>query len=421
MNSHLSIYFLTELCYIKAGGFWRINGSKYEKREYKMAKNKTKKENENANMSKSRAKRNERRMQIEKEKRRKQISRISGIALVLIIVLAIAAAVSRPIYIAAIRTASNPDSNAGLTADGKIDGIDALSLVTLADYENISVPAGEVAVTDEEIDSKIDSTLSAHSEYSEDADLVIADGDKVNIDYVGTVDGVEFEGGNSGGTGYELTIGSGSFVDDFEEQLIGHKPGEEVTVNVTFPDNYSEELGGKEASFAVTINSIMVTPELTDEFVADNLAEEGVSTVAEYRAKVENDYYEEHLEEYLSDYVLDNSTVNSYPKAYLNTVKSLTKFEDENMMNYYNQIYASYGMESIENVWEMRGEEIKNELSYEKELTERAEETVKTALVYQAIFEKAGLGIETEENEQAYLAQEAIAQAVKDYLVGLYK
>lgn len=386
-----------------------------------MAKNKTKKVNENANMSKSKAKREERRMQLKKERRQKQIARISGIAAALIIVLAIAAAVGRPIYIAAIRTTSNSDSNAGLTADGRIDGINALSLVALADYENISVPADEVAATDEEVDSKIDSILSAHSEYSEDADLEIADGDKVNIDYVGTVDGVEFEGGNSGGTGYDLTIGSGSFVDNFEEQLIGHKPGEEVTVIVTFPEDYNEELGGKEASFAVTINSIMVTPEFTDEFVAENLAEEGVSTAAEYRVKVENDYFEEHLEDYLSDYVLENSTVNSYPKAYLKAVKSLTKYEDETMMDYYNQMYASYGMETFENVWEMGGEEIKDELSYEKELTERAEETVKTALVYQAIFEKAGLSIDTEENEEAYLAQEAIAQTVKDYLVGLYK
>lgn len=386
-----------------------------------MEKKKTNKANETANISKSKAKREARRRQIEEERRRKRIAQISGIAAVAVIVLIIAAAVSRPIYLAVIRTTSSSDSNAGLTADGRIDGVDVLSFVTLADYENISIPADEVAATEEEVNNTINATLTSHIKLSTDADLEIADGDTVNIDYIGTVDGVEFEGGNSGGTGYDLTIGSGSFIDNFEEQLIGHKPGEEVTVNVTFPEGYSDELGGKEASFAVTVNGIMVTPELTDEFVAENLTKEGVSTAAEYRAKIENDYYEEHLGKYLTNYVVENSTVSSYPKAYLNTVKSLIKYEDEVMMDYYNQLYANFGMEGNTNVWETRGEEIKDELSYEKELKTRAEETVKEALVYQAIFEKAGLNIDKESSGTASLAQAAIAQAVKDYLVGLYK
>ncbi|MCM1251718.1 MAG: FKBP-type peptidyl-prolyl cis-trans isomerase [Clostridium sp.] len=386
-----------------------------------MEKKKTNKANENANMSKSKAKREERRREIEANKRQKRLARIGGMAAVVIIVLLLAAAVSRPIYLAAIRTTSSSDANAGLTADGKIDGVDVSSLVTLADYENISVPADEVAATEEEVENAISAVLASHRELSTDADLAIADGDTVNIDYVGTVDGVEFEGGNSGGAGYEVTIGSGSMVDNFEEQLIGHKPGEEVTVNVTFPEDYNDELGGKEASFAVTVNGIMVTPELTDAFVAENLAEEGVSTAAEYRAKVENDYYEEHLGEYLTNYVLENSAVSSYPKEYLNAVKSYLKYDDEYTMDYYNQMYASFGMEGYTNVWETRGEEITDELSYERELKTRAQENVKSALVYQAIFEKAGLNIDTESSSTAYLAQDAIAEAVKEYLVGLYK
>ena len=175
-----------------------------------MEKKKTNKANETANISKSKAKREARRREIEEERRRKRIAQICGIAAVAVIVLIIAAAVSRPIYLASIRTASSSDSNAGLTADGRIDGVDVLSLVTLADYENISVPADEVAATEEEVNNTINATLTSNTKLSTDADLEIADGDTVNIDYVGTVDGVEFEGGNSGGTGYEVTIGSGS-------------------------------------------------------------------------------------------------------------------------------------------------------------------------------------------------------------------
>lgn len=94
-------------------------------------------------------------------------------------------------------------------------------------------------------------------EYNTDKSLVVADGDTVNIDYVGSVDGVEFAGGNTNGAGAQLTIGSGTYIDDFEEQLIGHNVGDEVDVNVTFPENYgNEELNGKDALFKVVINGI---------------------------------------------------------------------------------------------------------------------------------------------------------------------
>lgn len=408
-----------------------------------MAKNKKTNASEDIAISKSKAKREARKKKAAKERRNRLIAKTSGIAVIAVILLVIAFFAGKQIYISAIRTTSSFDLSAGLSSDGKIDGVDALSTLTLADYENISIPAEEVAATSEEVEAEITSTLESYTALSTDESLEIADGDKVNIDYVGTIDSVEFEGGSSDGAGYDLTIGSGSFIDDFEQQLIGHKAGEEVTVEVTFPEDYSStDVAGKDASFAVTINGIYVTPELTDEFVAENLAEtEGVSTADEYRAKVENDFYEEHLEEYLTNYIIENSTVNTYPKNYLKIIKSLTKYDDEYTFEYYNQLFSSYGMSGYNNVWDTRGEEITDELSYEKELTERAKETVKTALVYQAIFEKAGLTIDmeaaiaemTEENGEdyvtslketygePYMAQAEIKQVVIDYLMDLYR
>ncbi len=92
---------------------------------------------------------------------------------------------------------------------------------------------------------------------STDTSLTVADGDTVNIDYVGSIDGVEFQGGNTQGMGADLTIGSGQYIDDFEEQLIGAHPGDTVNVYATFPENYGkEELNGKEALFVVTVNGI---------------------------------------------------------------------------------------------------------------------------------------------------------------------
>ena len=101
---------------------------------------------------------------------------------------------------------------------------------------------------------------SAEYTLSTDSTLEVQNGDTVNIDYVGSIDGVEFEGGSTDGQGTYLTIGSGSYIDDFEEQLIGSHPGDTVDVVVTFPENYgNEELNGKEALFVVTVNGIYVT------------------------------------------------------------------------------------------------------------------------------------------------------------------
>ena len=93
--------------------------------------------------------------------------------------------------------------------------------------------------------------------YSTDTSLTVENGDTVNIDYVGSIDGVEFNGGNTQGMGTDLMIGSGSYIDDFEEQLIGAHPGDQVDVYVTFPEDYGvEDLNGKEALFQVTVNGI---------------------------------------------------------------------------------------------------------------------------------------------------------------------
>ena len=100
-------------------------------------------------------------------------------------------------------------------------------------------------------------STSASASLQTGTSLTIEDGDTVNIDYVGSIDGVEFQGGNTNGSGADLVIGSHTYIDDFEEQLIGHHPGDSVDVTVTFPEDYGkDELNGKEALFKVTVNGI---------------------------------------------------------------------------------------------------------------------------------------------------------------------
>ena len=116
---------------------------------------------------------------------------------------------------------------------------------------------GSEDTSSEDSSAEEDSQESGSSTLSTDTSLTVEDGDTVNIDYVGSIDGVEFDGGNTNGQGTDLTIGSGLYIDDFEEQLIGSHPGDTVEVNVTFPDDYSsEDLQGQDALFEVTINGI---------------------------------------------------------------------------------------------------------------------------------------------------------------------
>ena len=134
---------------------------------------------------------------------------------------------------------------------------DVESLVKLGDYKGLTYTETDTSVSDEEVESQINSTLTAHATPEQIKDRAVEDGDTVNIDYVGKIDDVAFDGGSTDGNGTDLVIGSGSYIDNFEEQLIGAHPGDEVEVKVTFPDDYqATDLAGKEAVFDVTVNGI---------------------------------------------------------------------------------------------------------------------------------------------------------------------
>lgn len=142
--------------------------------------------------------------------------------------------------------------------------------VTLGEYKGIEVEKKTAEVTDEELQAEIDKVRESNSRMITVDDRAVQDGDITTIDFEGFVDGQPFEGGK--GEDYPLTIGSHSFIDNFEEQLIGKNIGEETEVNVTFPEQYqAEELQGKPAVFKVTIKEIKVKelPELDDDFAQD--------------------------------------------------------------------------------------------------------------------------------------------------------
>ena len=154
--------------------------------------------------------------------------------------------------------------------------------VVLGDYKGLEVPKSDLEVTEEEIAGELKREQENNSRSIDVDDRAVMDGDKVTLDFEGSVDGEAFEGGK--GTDYPLTIGSGAFIPGFEEQLVGAEIGQEKEVNVTFPENYqAKELAGKAAVFKCTVKKIEMKelPELNDDFAKD-VSE--FDTLEEYKA-----------------------------------------------------------------------------------------------------------------------------------------
>ena len=367
-------------------------------------------------VSKSKQKREERAKNAEKKRRDGMIAKIVGIAIAVILVGLIGWGIARVIIKEANTITASGDYSKEFDDNGYIKGVKALDYVTLCDYKNIEVPESNVTYTDEEFKNVINEMLAQHQVLKEEG--TIKDGDKVNIDYVGTIDGVEFEGGNSGGNGYDLTIGSGTFIKGFESQLIGHKPGEDVTVKVTFPDDYNKtELAGKPAEFAVTIHGIYADPEYNDDFVCAYYPDKG-STVAEFEKSLKDEYYDGQLRAYVDNFLTENSTVNKYPSAYFKNLKATTKFSDVQSYQYMSQMYAQYGMEagSFE---DFIG---KSDSDYDADVINRAQEFGKQDLVFQAILESENLTLTEEESEaivkEMYGDDEYFQSSVDTYGLG---
>ena len=156
--------------------------------------------------------------------------------------------------------------------------------VTLGVYDGVEVPKTEIVVTDEEVDAEVDKERERNSRTVDVDDRPVADGDMIKLDFDGSVDGIPFEGGKA--ENYDLTVGSGSFIPGFEEQLVGKNIGEDVEVKVTFPEDYhSADLAGKAAVFMCRVNEIKVKelPDADDDFAQD-VSE--FDTLAEYKEDI---------------------------------------------------------------------------------------------------------------------------------------
>ncbi len=303
-------------------------------------------------------------------------------------------------------------------------GKDTLSndKVSIENYKGLEVEAVESKeVTEAEIDESIAYTLQVTAGDYGITDRAAANGDTVIIDYEGKLDGVAFQGGTA--QEQALTLGSGQFIPGFEEQVVGHMPGETFDINVTFPENYgNEELNGKETVFTIVLHSIVPT-EITDEIVTSLVGKE--MTVEEYREVVRQDLEESNKLTAESNYA--NSVYSAFIKNC--TLKDYAEEDLESWIQIMEDNYGAYaayqGMETDEFLKQYYGvtcEDLAKEqlcFAYAAELVAEKEGITITLEEYDELLatQSANFGYESAEDyEKAY--EESYGEgSLKDYFL----
>lgn len=270
--------------------------------------------------------------------------------------------------------------------------MDLGEVTALGEYKGLEVTRMSTEVPDEELEARIQSILDANPEYVAITDRAAKNGDIVDIDYVGMKDGVAFDGGTA--EGYKLELGSHSFIEGFEEGLVGAKTGEERSLNLTFPEQYhSEELAGQAVVFDVTVNGIEEKKEavLDDNFV-QRMSD--FSTVDEFKADTLADMQKE--KETYADQQLENDVfLAAVENSEFEVNQEAVENQYNNQLNYYNSMVGMYGMELADYV-SMFG---MTEDQFKEDLKKSAENSVKQQLLVTAIAEKEGFQVEDADRE----------------------
>lgn len=290
-----------------------------------------------------------------------------------------------------------------LTGCGKkVDGVDQQSMIDkyaaycdLPDYKGLEYEETKSTVTDADVKTKIDSLLQQYATKTQVKEGTVKEGDNVNIDFVGSIDGEEFEGGNSNGAGYDLTLGSGGMIPGFEDGIIGHKVGETFNIKATFPENYGkDELNGKKADFKVTINYITETelPEYNDAFVASYT---DATTILEYEDSVRKDLVEQYdksdksaNESAVMQVLVEKTTYNEYPEKEMQDLidKSISQQE---------QAASQYGYSLGDYVTARYG--FKSESDFREYVQGLAEDYMKEKIAVCAVAKDAGITVDKAE------------------------
>lgn len=320
------------------------------------------------------------------------------------------------------------DFSFGLTEDGFIKDAD-LSTVADLDMEALEIPYLSVAYIDDKVDADLLEVASQYAGYMSDPELTVQNGNTIDLDYSGSIDGVKFDGGTA--EHQSLTIGSGSFIDNFEEQLIGAHPGDTVMVTVTFPDPYnsSPDLAGKEAVFECKVNSIWRTPEVDDEFVRTYLGDYA-DNLADMKAYIKEQGYKSNISSYIATYINDNASAADIPSAYLDNLKLMLKYSEKQNFEQYKTYMIYYGYYDAASMSYADYSQISVE-EFNQIVDEAAVAQATVDLTYEALFKKYNLTVNDDIYNQIleyygasaeefygkpFILQTAIKYSVTEYL-----
>ena len=301
--------------------------------------------------------------------------------------------------------------------EGKVVAADIENLeeyVTLGEYKNLEVEeAPKQEITDEYLEEYIHNVMVSQTPVEVTEDRAVQEDDTVNIDYTGYMDGETFDGGSAEGT--DLRIGSGSFISGFEEGLVGHKKGEEVTLDLNFPDPYQNnpDFSGKPVQFKVTINSISEPPAFGDAWVTENTdyesAEEFRTEQKTLLQKYTDTEYESQVKSDLFSKVVENSEIKSYPEQMMEDAKKDVERRIE-------ETYAAPSGLTLEEYYEQSG--ISQE-DADQMVEEMAKSSMDQNLITQAILNAEGITLteeqyQEEEEKYAQLSGFENAEAMKN-------
>lgn len=265
--------------------------------------------------------------------------------------------------------------------------------IKLGKYKGVKVEAMDTTVTDEDVAAELDKVKEQNARLVAADDKAVENGDQTIIDFEGFVDGVAFEGGK--GDDYPLTIGSHAFIDTFEEQLIGKKVGEEVEVNVTFPEQYqAEELAGKPAMFKVTIKEIKVKeyPEIDDDFAQD-VSE--FDTLEEYKADIKKNLEEKKAQEAASD--KESKVIEAIVEdSEMDIPEKMIEAQCQQMVEEFAQNIAMQGI-SFEQYMQFTGSTVEQ---LTEQVKPQAQARIESSLVLEAIVAAEGIEATDEEYDE---------------------
>lgn len=290
------------------------------------------------------------------------------------------------------KDSTDTDTKEAASSEGKrlVSVKDVSKYVTIGEYKGLELTRTSQSVTDDDVQAEINYNLEDNG--TEVKDGTVENGDTVTINFTGTIDGKEFDGGSA--EDYELVVGDGEMIDGFEDGIVGMKSGETKELDLTFPDDYYEEsVAGKAVVFKVTLQKFTRPAELTDEWVAENTE---YKTVDEYRVAVKTQLEDTAVQ--TADYELYSDAWNEVQAA--SEIKDYPKEDVDAAKKSYQELNEKYVKDAGMEMADFLESQGMSEEDYESECQQYAESKVEQNLIVQGIMDAEGLSIDDEETQK---------------------